>query len=162
MIASTQTNNPLGGDAPPAEPPDAVAYARAKIKQAGLRVTQPRLAIVATLARCTEPVGAEELHRRIADGACDLVTVYRCMGVFEELGLVRRAYFKDGAASYELDLGAPPRYHVVCRATKRVEELDAAAAAEIRAVLVSVEDKLRARGFRDVRHVAEFFALAPR
>jgi hypothetical protein len=50
----------------------------------------------------------------------------------------------------------------VCRATKRVEELDAAAAAEIRAVLVSVEDKLRARGFRDVRHVAEFFALAPR
>ena len=162
MIASTQTNHPIVGETASARLPNPIEYATGKLKSAGLRVTQPRLSIVGALAACTQPISIEDLHSRVGSEACDLVTVYRCMAAFEEIGLVRRAYFNDGAAVYELNLGLPAAYHVVCRETKRVEEIDSATAAELRAMITQIEERLQARGYRDVRHIVEFFGVAPR
>lgn len=158
MIASTQTNHPLAGNA---KPPTAVELATAKLKSAGLRITQPRLAILAALSQRAQPTSIEQLHEDVGADNCDLVTVYRCMAAFEEIALVRRAFFHNGTALYEINLGQPTRYHVVCKTTNQVEELDAETADELRRAIDSVEEKLRARGYAEVAHIVEFFGVAP-
>ena len=161
MIASTQTNHPLAGAKFGTRVQSPVELATAKLKSAGLRITQPRIAILAALNRCTTPTSIEQLHADLGTATCDLVTVYRCMAAFEEIGLVRRAFFHNGTALYEINLGQPTRYHVVCKATDRVEELDAATSAELSRTLSQIEDLLRARGFVDLGHIVEFFGVSP-
>ncbi len=162
MIASTQTNHPLGGNAKrAARLPTPVELATAKLKSARLRITQPRIAILAALSNRNSPTSIEQIHEDVGSGNCDLVTVYRCMSAFEQIGLVRRAFFHNGTALYEINLGQPTRYHVVCKATNTVEELDSTTADELRRAIELVQEKLRARGYTDVSHMVEFFGVAP-
>lgn len=157
MIASTQTNAPLTGH--PTK--TALAAATAKLKAAGLRITQPRLTILAALIKQGRPTSIEAIHDELGRGSCDLVTVYRCVAAFEEIGIVRRTYFHNGTGLYSLRLDDAPHYHVVSKATGTVDELDSETAQELRAALVAVEDKLRARGYTGVSHLAEFFGTPP-
>jgi len=161
MIASTQTNHPLAGAKSGAKTPSAIELATAKLKSAGLRITRPRLTLLAALNKRTQPSSIEDLHESLGSQGCDLVTVYRCMAAFEEIGLVRRAFFHNGTALYEINLGQPTRYHVVCKATDRVEELDAETSAELNEALQKIEGKLRARGYENLGHIVEFFGVAP-
>lgn len=162
MIASTQTNHPLSGNIKAdSKTPSAVELATAKLKSAGLRITQPRLAILAALSKRAQPTSIEQLHEDVGADNCDLVTVYRCMAAFEEIGLVRRAFFHNGTALYEMNLGQPTRYHVVCKQTNRVDDLDADLSEELRRAIEAVQDKLRNRGYGEVGHIVEFFGVAP-
>jgi Fur family transcriptional regulator, ferric uptake regulator len=162
MIASTQTNHPIAGvnndaatDAKPLE------TAINRLRSSGLRITQPRIAILETMLRFGQPASIEQIHNDLADSSCDLVTVYRCLAVFEELGLVRRSFFHNGTSLYEINLSDTSRYHVICKATNRVEEIDAATTAELREMVQKIEEKLKARGYTDVSHMVEFFGVSP-
>jgi len=163
MIASTQTNHPLTGNgkATAAKASSPIDVATAKLKAAGLRITQPRLAILAALSNRAKPTSIEHLHETVGAENCDLVTVYRCMAAFEEIGLVRRAFFHNGTALYEINLGQPPRYHVVCKSTDEVHELDAETSDELRRSIEVVQEKLRAKGYTEVSHIVEFFGTHP-
>jgi Fur family transcriptional regulator, ferric uptake regulator len=161
MIASTQTNHPLSGNAKSTKTATPVELATSKLKAAGLRITQPRLAILAALSKHAKPTSIEDLHATVGADNCDLVTVYRCMSAFEQIGLVRRAFFHNGTALYEINLGQPHRYHVVCKTTDEVEELDSETSEELRRAIEAVQEKLRARGYADVSHIVEFFGVAP-
>lgn len=161
MIASTQTNHPLTGPKTGADQQAALDFATARLKSAGLRITQPRLAILAALSNRPQPTSIEQIHEIVGPDACDLVTIYRCMAAFEEIGLVRRAFFHNGTSLYEINLGQPMHYHVVCKATNNVEELDGETSAELHTALAKIEDKLRARGYAGVGHIVEFFGVAP-
>lgn len=161
MIASTQTNNPLSGNSSEAADSSAVAHATTKLKAAGLRITQPRLAILAALSKQTQPVSIEQLHDIVGAENCDLVTVYRCLSAFQDIGLARRAFFHNGTALYEINLGREARFHVVCKSTNQVEELDAEMAAELREAIERVHEKLRDRGYENITHLVEFFGVAP-
>ena len=86
MIASTQTNHPLAASSKNGTRVLApVETATAKLKAAGLRITQPRLAILGALSRRAQPTSIEQLHEDVGAENCDLVTVYRCMAAFEEM-----------------------------------------------------------------------------
>ena len=162
MIASTQTNHPLSSPGKAtAKAVNSVELATAKLKSAGLRITQPRLAILAALSRRAQPTSIEQLHEDVGPENCDLVTVYRCMAAFEEIALVRRTFFHNGTALYEINLGQPPRYHVACKSSNRVDELDAETSDELRRAIENVQAKLQARGYTDVGHIVEFFGVAP-
>lgn len=161
MIAPTHTNAPSFGSGETTVSPAPIDVATSKLKAAGLRITQPRIAILAALSQRNHPTSIEQLHADVGPQNCDLVTVYRCMAAFEEIGLVRRAFFHNGTALYELDLGQPARYHVVCKSTNRVEELDPVIVDELRRTIDAVQEKLRSRGYGDVGHIVEFFAVAP-
>jgi len=161
MIASTQTNHPLAGAKAGSKTQTPIEFATIKLKSAGLRITQPRLTILAALSKYRQPTSIEQLHGELGSDACDLVTVYRCMAAFQEIGLVRRAFFHNGTALYEINLGQPTRYHVVCKTTNRVEELDPDTSAELNRTLQQIEEKLRARGYTDLNHIVEFFGVAP-
>ncbi len=160
MIASTQTNHPIAGvkDGKDQTPVEVACY---KLKEAGLRITQPRIAILAALIKSGRPTSIDALHGELGPNSCDIVTVYRCMAAFESIGLVRRAFLINGTSLYEINLGDPNRYHVVCKNTNKVEELDAASATELRRSVQMVEDVLRAQGYSEVGHIVEFFGKSP-
>lgn len=144
-----------------ATPDPTLVIALARLKGAGLRITLPRMKILEALARQQQPRSIEDLHALLSPGCCDLVTVYRCIGAFEKAGLVRRALIHHGTALYSPTFGQTERYHVVCRDSERVEALDEKLSLELREVVERAQDALRAKGYREVGHLLEFFGVAP-
>jgi len=140
---------------------NSVEQACSRLKAAGLRITQPRIAILTTLFKQTQPVTIEQIHENLNDRSCDLVTVYRCLAAFEELGLVRRSYFHNGTSLYQIQMGTDPVYHIVSKNDDTVSTLPAELTADLRAVIQKIEAELKARGYTDISHMAEFFATSP-
>jgi Fur family ferric uptake transcriptional regulator len=161
MIASTQTNHPLVAGKSDAESQTPINVACAHLKKAGLRITQPRIAILTALIKRTQPASIEQIHGDLASESCDLVTVYRCLAAFEEIGLVRRSFYHNGTSLYTINQGEPNRYHVVCKESNQVEGIDPETTAELRRCVMQIEDLLKARGYTDVTHMVEFFGKAP-
>ncbi|MDR2675149.1 MAG: transcriptional repressor [Opitutaceae bacterium] len=158
MIALTQTNHPIASLSADRTSQSSIDFACSRLKASGLRITQPRIAILSSLIQRPLPASIEQIHGDLPPDTCDLVTVYRCLSVFQEIGLVRLSYFHNGTSAYQLTLNnEEPPYHVICRDTGKIEELDAASAAELRAVLRRIEETLRIRGHEGVSHIAEFF-----
>jgi len=156
MIASTQTNHPM---AISQQSRSAIEQACACLKKAGLRITQPRISILTSLINRSVPAKIEHIHADLPPDTCDLVTVYRCLSTFQEIGLVRLSYFHNGASAYQiiLDSTAETPYHVISKPDDEVRELDAESAAELRAVIAKIEDRLRTSGKGRVSHIVEFF-----
>ncbi len=95
-----------------------------EIRNAGLKVTAPRLKILELLERCGERhVSAEEVYRLLlAEGAeIGLATVYRVLTQFEAAGLVERHRFEDGYSVFELNRGEH-HDHIVCVTCGKVTE----------------------------------------
>jgi Fur family ferric uptake transcriptional regulator len=154
MIASSPSNHPLGTVSDYGRTANPLDLACARLKAAGLRITQPRVAIFEALIRRNCPVSIEQLHQDLTSDACDLVTVYRCLAVFEELGLVRRCFFHNGTGLYEINLNDSHHHHIVCRACGKMERIDAAFTDD-------TERILRERGYEQVTSLVEFFGVCP-
>ncbi len=100
------------------------------------------------------PVSIERLHQVVGVRACDLVTIYRCLAAFEDLGLVRRSYLHNGTCLYELTSGTDRRYHIVCKTCGRTDPIDFTFASD-------TEQKLQDKGYTRISHVLEFFGVCP-
>lgn len=162
MIASTQTNHPLQGNFNAQSDAQArLDAACARLREAGLRITQPRIAIISVLISKAQPVSIEQIHAELNNKSCDLVTVYRCLGAFEEIGLVRRSFFHNGTSLYQLGDRKDAVYHIVSKDTHEIRDLDAETSARLAASIKQVEEQLKAQGYENVTHVLEFFAKAP-
>ncbi len=97
---------------------------RKELKQAGLKVTTPRLKILELLEQLSERhLSAEEIYLALQQAGEDvgLATVYRVLTQFCEAGLLKRHNFEDDHAVYELDTGAH-HDHLVCLKCGKVEE----------------------------------------
>jgi len=94
------------------------------LRQAGLKITVPRLKILEILAS-SQPrhMSAEDVYRRLLESDEDigLATVYRVLTQFETAGLVTRHHFEGGTAVFELNEGTH-HDHIVCTDCGRVEE----------------------------------------
>lgn len=154
MIAATQSNHPLGNLPASGERLNVTEQACAKLRAAGLRVTVPRVAIIEALSRYEAPVSIEQIHRDVDAKSCDLVTVYRCLAAFEQLGLVRRSFLHNGTGLYELSLSQARHYHIVCKTCGKAERVDYFS-------VEGMERMLRDRGYSDVSHLVEFFGVCP-
>jgi Fur family ferric uptake transcriptional regulator len=126
-----------------------------------MRITQPRIAILTAIINRAQPTSIEQIHGELAQGSCDLVTVYRCLGAFERIGLVRRSFFHNGTSLYELNAGETNRYHVVCKATNRVAPIAPELTSELRESIRRIEESLSQAGYANISHVVEFFGVAP-
>lgn len=136
----------------------ALEQACARLKSAGLRITQPRIAILNALIKRNAPATIEQIHLDLKDSACDLVTVYRCLAAFEELNLVRRCFFHNGTSLYQIQLTVEPIYHVVSKEGSILETIPTELANELHGVLTKIEADLKSRGFSDISNMAAFFA----
>lgn len=132
----------------------------ARLRSAGLRSTQPRIAIYKALNDFSEPVTIEQIYKSIKATSCDLVTVYRGLALFEELGLVLRSFSNNGTGLYELKREGTPSYYLICKQTGKRVNLDIEDAKELHALLSRVEEKLQAKGFRNIGHRLEFQGLS--
>lgn len=77
-----------------------------ELRQAGLKVTAPRLKILNILEGSSEPhMSAEDIYRKLieADQDVGIATVYRVLTQFETAGLVTRHNFDNGPAVYEVE-----------------------------------------------------------
>jgi Fur family ferric uptake transcriptional regulator len=155
MISATQSNHPLAAVASPVEVDSPVDEARARIRLARMRITKPRIALVEALQRHESPVSIERIHLEMGVGVCDLVTVYRCLAAFEELGMVRRSHLHNGTCLYELTLRTPRHYHIICKACGSTDRVDYFP-------VEGVERMLQERGYTQVSHVVEFFGVCPK
>ncbi len=138
-----------------------IEAALARLRAAGLRITQPRIRLLTELSRRGEPMSIEELHQAIGADDCDVVTVYRCMSTFEDHDVVRRSYRYSGTTLYERKLGEPPRYRVVCKSSNRVDQIDAEDAIRLEEAIREIEATLRGKGYTQISHIVEFFAIYP-
>ena len=79
-----------------------------ELRKAGLKVTHPRMRILALLDQLRpRHLTAEDIYRHLLDQGDEigLATVYRVLTQFEAAGLVLKHNFEGGHAVYELDRG---------------------------------------------------------
>jgi Fur family ferric uptake transcriptional regulator len=96
------------------------------LRNAGLKVTLPRMKILEILERqqgSNHHLSAEDVYKILLEEGekIGLATVYRVLTQFEAAGLVRRHYFEGGNSVFELNLGSH-HDHIVCLKCGRVDE----------------------------------------
>ena len=130
-------------------PADLRAGWRDAIRQAGLRVTPQREAVLAAVWRQRHAT-ADSLVAELAatDAGVNLSTVYRSLEALEQIGLVRHAHLGAGAPTYHIAVERP-HLHLQCLSCGSVRSLPAEAAAGFTAQIE------RRTGFRaDLTHAA--------
>ncbi len=127
--------------------------ASARLKQVGLKITQPRVAVMKALMEDHGPFTVEELKAKIPTRTCDLVTLYRSLPALEKAGLVRRCDFGDGPVRYEYQgEDGHHHHHVICRKCRKITSLD-------HCLIENLEKSLQKQGFSEITHSLEFFAV---
>ena len=96
------------------------------LKEAGLKITAPRLKILQLLESAdVRHVSAEDVYKLLLENGEEigLATVYRVLTQFEDAGLVARHHFEGGHSVFEL---SPDQHHdhIVCVKCGRVEEFN--------------------------------------
>jgi len=79
------------------------------VKQAGYKMTRPRRVILDFLSESHHPGSAQEIHERVS--GIDLVSVYRALALFEEIGIVQR---EDVAGTARYYLANSQHHHITC------------------------------------------------
>ena len=106
------------------------------IKKTGYKLTKPRKLILDLLKDIHEPMSTQEIHKRLADGV-DLVSVYRTLRLFEELGFLHREE-SDGNIRYYIS--PRPHHHIVCKECRYVK------------CMPCRHDFSKIKGFNSVKH----------
>ena len=103
--------------------------AAADLRAAGLRVTRPRLAVLAAL-RGNPHASVETVSAavRAEIGSVSLQAVYDVLRVLGAAGLVRRIDLAGTPSRYELRVG-DNHHHVVCRSCGTTSDVDCAVGA---------------------------------
>ena len=97
----------------------------ALLRGAGLRVTQPRLAVMAALERRPHASADVVLAAVRESRPVSHQAVYDVLHTLADLGLVRRIQPAGSVARYELRVG-DNHHHVVCRGCGDVVDIDCA------------------------------------
>jgi Fur family ferric uptake transcriptional regulator len=95
-----------------------------QIKQAGLKVTLPRVKVLRVLETSRKRhLSAEDVYKALLEKGEEigLATVYRVLTQFEAAGLVCRHHFEGGQSVFELNRGGH-HDHLVCVKCGKVVE----------------------------------------
>jgi len=94
-----------------------------RLSEAGHRITEPRQAVMTVLQRTERPLRPQEIleHGTALHTNLGLVTIYRTLELFEQLGLVRRVHRGEGCHGY-LPISPGHRHVLVCQACGRAVE----------------------------------------
>jgi Fur family ferric uptake transcriptional regulator len=94
---------------------------REALREAGLRATGPRVAVMKSLVSASGPVSHGELAAQLADDGLDRATVFRNLKDLTDAGLVRRTDLGDHTWRFELKAEThaaedDPHAHFMCDA----------------------------------------------
>ena len=128
-----------------------------QLKQAGLKVTMPRIKVLKILEEnSAQHLSAENVYKLLLEHGEDvgLATVYRVLTQFEEAGLVKRHNFEGGFAVFELSDGEH-HDHLVCTKCGLVEEF-------IDETIESRQQQIAERHhFKITDHILNIYGLCP-
>lgn len=128
------------------------------LKANGLRVTQPRIAMLECLLHAPQPMSIDEVRTQAGPGREELIwtTVYRFLLELERLKLVRRVHVSESLAHFELSLPHRHHDHLVCNGCGTVKTLEESCP------VTELERRIASRyGFTEVTHSLEFHGLCP-
>jgi len=128
-----------------------------RLRRKSRKLTGARQAILAVLRAHAHPMSIKEIFAELPKGDCDLATVYRSIHLLEEMGMVKRFDFGDGAARFELLAEGEDghHHHLVCTQCSGVIEIE-------ECFMKELEDKIASgNGFKAVTHKLEFFGICP-
>ncbi len=137
-------------------PPDAVsAPLVSTLRRHGLRVTRPRLALLAVLEEQPH-AEAEQLAALVRErlGTISTQAVYDALNAFAHAGIVRRVEPTGSPALYETRTG-DNHHHIVCRACGVIADVDCAVGA------APCLDPLQAHGFVLDEAEVTYWGLCP-
>jgi Fur family ferric uptake transcriptional regulator len=125
------------------------------LRQAGYRLTQPRLAILQVLQDNNEGLNPEEVYRqgRALCPSLGLVTVYRTLDLLVELGLVRRVHSEHRCHRYAS--AGVERHYLICRDCHRVIEFPCDGLDDL------IESVRQQTGYTITDHLLELSGLCP-
>jgi Fur family transcriptional regulator, stress-responsive regulator len=97
-----------------------------RLRQSGLRVTRPRVAVLTVLSRHPH-TDTDTIIRRVRELAGDVShqAVYDVLRALTDAGLVRRIQPTGSVARYEVRVG-DNHHHVVCRSCGAIADVDCA------------------------------------
>jgi Fe2+ or Zn2+ uptake regulation protein len=133
------------------------------IKEKSLRVTKPRLAVARVLLNeKSKYLTSEEIYFKISNiegVTCDLVSVYRILATFEEIGIIKKTELYKEATRYILqdsicDSGSRHEHFFKCTQCFTIEAFSDC--------FVSKKEKeLETSGYRNLTHHLEISGLCP-
>ena len=128
------------------------------LKDAGLKITLPRIKILQILESSTvHHLSAEDVYKHLLqnDEEIGLATVYRVLTQFESAGLVIRHHFEGGHSVFELS-NNDHHDHLVCVKCGLVEEF------HDEEIERRQENIARERGFELTDHNLNLYGLCPK
>lgn len=130
-----------------------VEQALSALRERGMRITGTRRRLAETLFRAASPLSIEAIHQKLGHKSFDLVTLYRCLGAFEEAGVVQVVRDEGGKALYEMiDADHGHHHHVICRQCGKIDCLDDCA-------IGPFEKAARALGYERLSHRLELYGI---
>ncbi len=128
------------------------------LKDAGLKITLPRIKILQILESSTvHHLSAEDVYKHLLqnDDEIGLATVYRVLTQFESAGLVIRHHFEGGHSVFELSSN-DHHDHLVCVKCGLVEEF------HDEEIERRQENIAKERGFELTDHNLNLYGLCPK
>ncbi len=116
-----------------------------ELRNAGFRITMPRVQVIRALADTEVALSAYAIHDKIisSGGKIDVVSVYRILSTLQEVGLIHHIGVVDGYFPCRLGKCADRRSEVVVEeATGSVMEL-----VFPKSLIQAIEDQVREAGF---------------
>lgn len=121
------------------------------LKNAGLRATRQRIALLTLLRKASKPLAIEELVGQ-GKGSFDPATAYRMLDSFIGAGLARRIDLAQGRALFEA--AGAHHHHAMCVECGRIVDVEAC-------LPKALDERVRsAAGFSQIDdHALEFFGI---
>lgn len=128
-----------------------------ELKEAGLKITLPRIKILQTLeSSSVHHLSAEDVYKQLLENEEEigLATVYRVLTQFEAAGLVVRHNFEGGHSVFELAT-EDHHDHMICVRCGHVEEFQSEKIEELQ---IQVASEM---GFELTDHNLNMYGLCP-
>ncbi len=123
-----------------------------RLKTGGGRMTKKRKVLLNALLTFDRPASAEEIRERADLNQSDLVTVYRNLETFENIGMLQRVPLENGTQLFELTAPNEHYHHLICRECHKAERLDLC-------VSKAVIGQAEAHGYTQIAHIMEVYGL---
>ncbi len=88
--------------------------ASSMIREAGYKVTAPRLLVLSLLQKAKYPLSIKNILKKTGKNKIDQVTIYRILDAFKRAGIVNQIDFQKDCAYYELKDIHHDHHHIVC------------------------------------------------
>lgn len=95
----------------------------AVLRDADLKATPGRIALVVALAKERKPVSVQQIEKRLK-GALNQVTLYRALEALAAAGIVSRVNLEHDHAHYELVVGRPHHHHAICKNCGHIADIE--------------------------------------